>query len=162
MEIFVTRLKKHSAITRFRVLFVIAFFRKHRSRYISMSHNKWTSISLSLTCFSENAQELSKRFLDRPTSAMNTSIFWVEYIAKYGNVLQSPALNLNRWQRNLLDVYAFILAVIVTALGVALFVLCKLKNLLFGSRVCAQKDSATIKSKKNKWRTSEETLYRCY
>jgi len=100
--------------------------------------------------YRENVQKLSKLFLDRPTSPLNTSIFWVEYVAKYGNVLQSPAINLYWWQRNLLDVYGFILAVIVTALGVVLFVLRKLKNLLFGSRVCAKKDSAAIKSKKNK------------
>ncbi|XP_029165274.1 UDP-glucuronosyltransferase 2A3-like [Nylanderia fulva] len=98
--------------------------------------------------YRENAQELSRKFLDRPTSALNTSIFWVEYVAKYGNVLQSPALNLNCWQRNLLDVYAFIFAVVVSALGIVLFVLCKLKNLLFGSR--KKKDSAAAKSKKNK------------
>lgn len=125
---------------------VIAFTCKHLIllyRYLSKC------LSLSLARFSENVQKLSKLFLHRPTSPLNTSIFWVEYVAKYGNVLQSPAINLYWWQRNLLDVYGFILAVIITALGVVLFVLRKLKNLLFGSRVCA-KDSAAIKSKKNK------------
>lgn len=107
-------------------------------------------LSLSLACFSKNAQKLSKLFLDRPMSALNTSIFWVEYVAKYGNVLQSPAINLYWWQRNLLDVYVFILAVIITALCIVLFILRKLKNLLFGSPVCAKKNSAVIKSKKNK------------
>ncbi|XP_050462109.1 UDP-glucosyltransferase 2-like [Cataglyphis hispanica] len=100
--------------------------------------------------YRENAQKLSKLFLDRPMSALNTSIFWVEYVAKYGNVLQSPAIKLYWWQRNLLDVYAFILAVIITALCIVLFILRKLKNLLFGSPVCAKKNSAAIKSKKNK------------
>ncbi|XP_072749985.1 UDP-glucosyltransferase 2 [Anoplolepis gracilipes] len=100
--------------------------------------------------YRENAQKLSKLFLDRPVTALNTSIFWVEYVAKYGNVLQSPAIKLYWWQRHLLDVYAFILAVIVTALCIVLYVLRKLKNLLFGSSVCAKKDSAAIRSKKNK------------
>ncbi|XP_011266198.2 UDP-glucuronosyltransferase 1-9 [Camponotus floridanus] len=96
----------------------------------------------------ENAQRLSKLFNDRPMDALNTSIFWVEYIAKYGNVLQSPAIDLYWWQLNLLDVYAFIVAVIIVALFIVLFVLRKLKNLLFGSP--ARKDSAAIKFKKNK------------
>jgi len=54
------------------------------------------------------------------------------------------------WQLNLLDVYAFIIVVIIIVLCIVLFVLRKLKNLLFGSP--ARKDSAVIKFKKNKWR----------
>jgi len=100
--------------------------------------------------YRENVQKLSKVFLDRPTSALDTSIYWVEYIAKYGNVLQSPALNLHWWQQDLLDIYAFILVVIITVLYIALFILRKLKKLLFGSRTCAKKDNAAVKSKKNK------------
>lgn len=89
-------------------------------------------------------------FLDRPMSAMNTSIYWVEYIAKYGNVLQSPALKLHWYQRYLLDVYAFLLVVIITVLYVVLFILRKFKRLLFGSRAGAKKDNIAMKSKKNK------------
>lgn len=83
-------------------------------------------------------------------SAMNTSVYWVEYVAKYGNVLQSPALKLHWCQRYLLDIYAFLLVVIVTVLYVVLFILRKFKRLLFGSRVCAKKDNIAMKSKKNK------------
>ncbi|XP_025262697.1 UDP-glucuronosyltransferase 1-3-like [Camponotus floridanus] len=96
----------------------------------------------------KNVQRLSKLFVDRPMSALNTSIFWIEYIGKHGNVLQSPAIDLYWWQLNLLDVYAFIVAVIIIALCIVLFVLRKLKNLLFG--LPARKDSAAIKLKKNK------------
>ncbi|XP_011707628.1 PREDICTED: UDP-glucuronosyltransferase 1-9-like [Wasmannia auropunctata] len=98
--------------------------------------------------YRENIRKMSKMYVDRPISPMNMSVFWIEYVAKYGNVLQSPALNLYWWQQCLLDVYAFILAVIITVLYIALFILRKLKNLLFGSR--AKKDSAAMKSKKNK------------
>ncbi|EZA57757.1 UDP-glucuronosyltransferase 1-9 [Ooceraea biroi] len=101
--------------------------------------------------YRENIQQLSKLFLDRPMSALNTSIYWVEYVAKYGNVLQSPALQLYWWQWNLLDIFAFIFAVIATVLYIALYILRKLKNyLLFGSRACANKSGAALKSKKNK------------
>lgn len=100
--------------------------------------------------YRDNMQRLSKLFLDRPMSPLNTSIFWVEYVARNGNRLRSPALELYWWQRNLLDVYAFIFAVIVTVLYIALFTLRKLKNLFFGSRADRNQDSAAIKSKKNK------------
>lgn len=158
MRIFFSRLKRSLAsngnlcnatnkyctlsITRFRVSCrIIAFISKYQS---------CCNAFLSLTRFSENAQRLSNLFIDRPIDALNTSIFWIEYIAKYGNVLQSPAIDLYWWQVNLLDVYAFIVAVIIIALCIVLFVLRKLKNLLFGSSACAKKDSAAIKFKKNK------------
>ncbi|XP_012215174.1 UDP-glucosyltransferase 2 [Linepithema humile] len=100
--------------------------------------------------YRKNIQKLSKMYLDRPSSAMNTSIFWVEYIAKYGNVLKSPVTRLHWWQRNLFDIYAFISLVIIVVLYLALFILRTLKKLVFGSRACAKKDNAAIKSKKNK------------
>ncbi|XP_011867942.1 PREDICTED: UDP-glucuronosyltransferase 3A1-like [Vollenhovia emeryi] len=99
--------------------------------------------------YRENIQTLSKKFLDRPISALDESIFWVEYIGKYGNVIQSPALQLYWWQHCLLDVYALIFVVIITVLYIVLFVLRKLKRLLFGSRT-PKKDNAAMKSKKNK------------
>lgn len=89
-------------------------------------------------------------YFDRPTSAMNTSIFWVEYVIKHGNVLKSPATRLYWWQRDLLDVYAVLLLAIIVVLYLALFILRTLKRLLFGTRACAKKDNAAIKSKKNK------------
>ncbi|EZA57756.1 hypothetical protein DMN91_002716 [Ooceraea biroi] len=98
--------------------------------------------------YRNNMQRLQKLFLDRPMSPLNTSIYWVEYVAKYGNVLQSPALQLYWWQRNLLDVYAFIFVVIATVLYITLYSLRKLKNFLFGSR--ASKNSAAARSKKDK------------
>ncbi|KYN31800.1 UDP-glucuronosyltransferase 1-9 [Trachymyrmex septentrionalis] len=99
--------------------------------------------------YRENVQKLSKLFLDRPMSALDTAIFWVEYVGKFGNVLQSPGIKLTWWQRNLVDIYAFIFIVIIIVLYIALFILRKLKKLLFGSRACA-KNNAALKLKKNK------------
>jgi len=105
---------------------------------------------ISLICFSQNVQKLSKMYLDRPLSAMNTSIFWIEYIAKYGNVLKSPVTRLYWWQRDLWDIYAFIFLVIIVMLYLTLFILRILKKLLLRSRTCTKKDNAAIKSKKDK------------
>ncbi|XP_020292988.1 UDP-glucuronosyltransferase 2B17-like [Pseudomyrmex gracilis] len=47
--------------------------------------------------YRSNVQKLSKMFLDRPVSPLNTSIFWVEYIAKYGSVASFNAIHLQKW-----------------------------------------------------------------
>ncbi|XP_011056896.1 PREDICTED: UDP-glucuronosyltransferase 1-9-like [Acromyrmex echinatior] len=100
--------------------------------------------------YRENIQKLSKLFLDRPMKPLDTAIFWVEYVTKFRNVLQSPGIKLNWWQRNLVDIYVFIFTVISIVFYIALFILRKLMKLLFGSRTCAKKDNAAMKLKKNK------------
>ncbi|XP_043682853.1 UDP-glucosyltransferase 2-like isoform X4 [Vespula pensylvanica] len=58
----------------------------------------------------EAARKLSQQFLDRPLKPIDTANFWIEYIVKYGkDALRSPAMDLNWWQVELLDVYAFLL-----------------------------------------------------
>ncbi|XP_025159918.1 UDP-glucuronosyltransferase isoform X2 [Harpegnathos saltator] len=99
--------------------------------------------------YRENVQKLSRLFLDRPMNALDTAIYWVEYVVKHGNFLQSPAMHLSWWQHHLLDVYAFLLFVVSAVLLAALFILRKIKRLLFGTRACT-KDSAAVKSKKDK------------
>lgn len=119
-------------------------------------------LNFSLIHFSENIQKFSKMFLDRPISPSNMAVYWVEYIAKYGNVLQSPALNLYWWQRYLLDVYAVIFAVIITVLYTVLFIFRKLKKFLCGSRTSTKKDNAAMKSKKNKWKCCINNIPFCF
>lgn len=62
-------------------------------------------------------KKLSRKFMDRPLSAADTAIYWVEYIIKHGaNALRSPAMDLTWWQVELLDVVAFILIATIAAL----------------------------------------------
>lgn len=51
-------------------------------------------------------------------SPLDTAIYWVEYVARYGNILQSPATKLTFWQYYLIDVYGFILLSIIIILYV--------------------------------------------
>jgi len=81
---------------------------------------------------------------------------------KYGNVLQSPAINLYWWQQCLLDVYAFILTIIITVFYLVLFIFRKLKKLLFGLRINAKKDNVATESKKNKWSCYTNTISLCF
>lgn len=61
-------------------------------------------------------KELSDNFLDRPLSAMDTACFWIEYVIRRGNkVMRSASLDLFWWQIALLDVYAAILLLALSA-----------------------------------------------
>ncbi|XP_057336618.1 UDP-glucosyltransferase 2-like [Microplitis mediator] len=99
--------------------------------------------------YRDNIKRLSKLFLDRPMSAMDTAIFWVEYTARNGNILQSPATKLSWWQYYLIDVYGFILLCIAAVLYITK---CLIKFLyrLICSRKSSQNKTPVAKSKKNK------------
>lgn len=71
--------------------------------------------------YSESAKLNSKLFKAKPMKAMDTALFWIEYVAQYGNVLRSPALELTWWQLNLIDVYGF-LFFCVSAFSTVIFI----------------------------------------
>ncbi|XP_012282472.1 UDP-glucuronosyltransferase-like [Orussus abietinus] len=59
--------------------------------------------------YREAAKFESARFRDRPMTATNTAIFWIEYVVRNGaNSLRSLSLDLHWWQIALLDVYGFL------------------------------------------------------
>ncbi|KAK0175125.1 hypothetical protein PV327_008904 [Microctonus hyperodae] len=99
--------------------------------------------------YRKNIKTLSALFNDRPMAAMDTAIYWVEYAARRGNILKSPATNLTWWQYYLIDVYATILFVILFVLFVVKLIL----KFLF-KIVCSRKSNeakmSIEKNKKNK------------
>ncbi|KAF0773792.1 UDP-glucuronosyltransferase 2B13-like [Aphis craccivora] len=56
--------------------------------------------------YRSKASELSARFRDRPTSALQTAVFWTEYVIRHGNATNnaSPAIDYDFYQYFLLDV----------------------------------------------------------
>lgn len=79
--------------------------------------------------FRKAAEKLSQRFRDRPMSPMDTSIFWVEYIARHGkDALRSPVVDMPWWQASLLDVYGFILF----SMLLIMYVIAKLVRIVVG------------------------------
>jgi len=53
---------------------------------------------------------MSKKFNDRPMSALDTACYWIEYIMRNGgDILRSPAVDLYWWEVALIDVYGLIL-----------------------------------------------------
>ncbi|XP_012282468.1 UDP-glucuronosyltransferase 2A3-like [Orussus abietinus] len=69
-----------------------------------------TEMVVNNTKYREAALHQSKLFRDRPLSAKDATIFWLEYVVRNGaNSLRSSALDLAWWQIALLDVFGFIL-----------------------------------------------------
>lgn len=68
--------------------------------------------------YKRNALEVSKRFQDRPMSALDTAMYWIEYVIRHKGArhMKSSAMELSWIAYNMIDVYAFII------LGMLLFV----------------------------------------
>ncbi|MBO8927591.1 hypothetical protein INP01_14215, partial [Staphylococcus aureus] len=61
----------------------------------------------------ENVKRMSSIFHDRPMSALNTAVYWVEYVIrnKGAHHLRSAAVDLTWYQYYLLDVIAFLIII---------------------------------------------------
>ncbi|XP_013186832.2 UDP-glycosyltransferase UGT5 [Amyelois transitella] len=75
------------------------------------------------------AKEISARFKDRPMSALDTAVYWLEYVIrnKGATYMKNPALKLNRIASTMLDVYVFIFMVFT----IIFFILTKILKTLF-------------------------------
>ncbi|XP_017877635.1 UDP-glucuronosyltransferase 2B1-like isoform X2 [Ceratina calcarata] len=86
--------------------------------------------------YRESAKRNSRMFRDRPMSAKETAMYWIEYVIRNGpDSLRSPAVVLPWWKRKMLDVFAFlivcfVLAIIVSVLllGILFKAFCKYKR----------------------------------
>ncbi|XP_034941506.1 uncharacterized protein [Chelonus insularis] len=78
------------------------------------------------------AQYESAKFLGRPMSAMDTTIFWIEYVIKFGpNALRSPAVDMPWWQVALIDVYIFFISFIIFTVFLMVIIIRSCITLLF-------------------------------
>lgn len=95
----------------------------------------------------KNAKAMSARFKDRPMRALDTAMYWIEYVIRNNGAdyLRNPALELNWIAYNMLDVYGFILIVIITNI----YALYKLMKWLVKITVEATNIKKTENGKKN-------------
>ncbi|XP_076761112.1 uncharacterized protein LOC143429385 [Xylocopa sonorina] len=100
--------------------------------------------------YRNNMKRVSHLFRDRPMTAVDTAVYWTEYVARNGFALQSPAVHLNWWQQHLLDVYAFLLACFTAVICVIGFVLKKLISYFCNRGSCPRKEKGSSESKKRK------------
>ncbi|ODM98018.1 UDP-glucuronosyltransferase 1-7C [Orchesella cincta] len=68
--------------------------------------------------YKKNVVEVSKRFMDRPQTPLETATWWVEYVIRHEDTsfMRPLAASLTWYQRRLLDVYAFLLVILISLL----------------------------------------------
>ncbi len=73
------------------------------------------STMLSNQTYTIRVKELSKLYRDRPQTALDTAVYWTEYVIRHRGAphLQTPQVQMNFIQRNSLDVVAFLILLIL-------------------------------------------------
>jgi hypothetical protein len=84
----------------------------------------------------ENARRTSRIFCDRPQSALDTAIFWTEYVIRHAGApqLRTAAVELAWYQYLLLDVCAVLMAVVVSACAAMYYVTATVIQFLLSRR----------------------------
>ena len=73
-----------------------------------------------------SVEEQHRLFLDRPMSAVDTAVWWVEYTMRHNGAshLRPASLTLSWWQYYLLDVIAFLIITLIIFLFVSIKMFC--------------------------------------
>jgi len=94
--------------------------------------------------FTLKAKHLSSIIKDQPQTPLDRAVFWTEYLIRHKGAphLRSAARKLNFFQYHSLDVYAFVLAILITLIAASV-VLCKVCI----RKVCGKKGKVTSDKK---------------
>lgn len=65
--------------------------------------------------YSKNAKKMSIRFQDRPMTALDTAVFWVEYVIRNNgaNFIKNPANTLSWYAYYMLDILGLLLSIML-------------------------------------------------
>ncbi|XP_023940212.2 UDP-glycosyltransferase UGT5 [Bicyclus anynana] len=98
--------------------------------------NKTINEILNNDSYLKTAREVQKRWNDRPMSPLDTTIFWLEYVIrnKGAEYMKNPARNMNWFEYTMLDVYAFILLIIVAVLAFFLKLILIVRAIVYGNQ----------------------------
>nr|ATN96035.1 UDP-glucuronosyl transferase 351A4 [Aphis gossypii] len=83
--------------------------------------------------FTENAKKMSTIFHDRPMSALDTAVYWVEYVIRHKGAhhLRSTAVKLTWYQYLLLDVILFFIVISLLLIYIFYFITkCIIRSIL--------------------------------
>ncbi|KAJ6641713.1 UDP-glucosyltransferase 2 [Pseudolycoriella hygida] len=96
---------------------------------------------LQQTKYKSNVKRISSLYRDRPLSAIETAIFWIEYVIRHNGAkhLQYPGVELNFFQQNSLDVIGFLFVVFYIVLKTFKFILKKLFSICCKGKKTDQK-----------------------
>lgn len=99
-------------------------------QYTSLTEEELRSTILEVLnnpMYRENVKKFSTLYRDRPMTPRQLVRYWVDYVIRHNGAkhMQSPAVHMNWWQLNSLDVIGFLLAVIFGIVGIFV-VICKM------------------------------------
>lgn len=104
---------------------------------------------LSSNKYAEAVKTLSDLYKDKPMTAVDSAIFWIEYVIRHKGAkhMQYPGVELNFIQKSSLDVVAFVFLVLYVISKIIIFGFRKLKAVCCGK---TQSESVAAKKKKQK------------
>uniref|UniRef100_A0A8D8DV69 UDP-glucuronosyltransferase n=1 Tax=Culex pipiens TaxID=7175 RepID=A0A8D8DV69_CULPI len=100
------------------------------------SVSKAINTVLGTPSYTKTAQLISQRFRDRPLTAQQTALYWVDYVIRHGGAphLRSPAMDLSLLQYKLLDVYLVLLAIVLAIAALNFYIARAILRKLFKTR----------------------------
>lgn len=101
--------------------------------------------------YKKNVLEVSKRFMDRPQKPVDTAVWWTEYVLRQEDTsfMRPMSVNLAWYQRRQLDVWAFLILVVV------IYLYCSVKILKYVfNKLVARPSSQSTKNKAKKAKLS--------
>lgn len=99
--------------------------------------------------YKKTAMDLSAAFKHRPMPALQTGIFWTEYLLRHGpKVFDSPVKRMALWQREGLDVLLLLIILIVSIVTLPIVVI----KFVFSKLSSIKTDSKKVKPTKSKKR----------
>lgn len=103
--------------------------------------------------YKRNAEQVSKRFRDRPMTPLDTAMFWIEYVIRNKDAayMQNPALALSWVASNMLDVYAFVLILVLAIIFIFAKLLAILVNIFTNQSYVVKITKENRYKKKTKW-----------
>ncbi|PSN46987.1 hypothetical protein C0J52_17341 [Blattella germanica] len=101
--------------------------------------------------YEKNAKRMAALFRDRPQSALETAVFWTEYVIRHQGAfhLRTAAVDMPWYQYLLLDVIATLLLIIILAFVMIYYILKKITSLIFGRKPSSSMNGHLQKSKKH-------------
>lgn len=84
--------------------------------------------------YGQQAHKLSSLYRDRPEHPLDKAAFWIEYVIRHNGArhMQSSAVHLNVFQYYMVDVLAFILAIVFVIVKIIAVTCKQLKRKIFG------------------------------
>ncbi|XP_055846093.1 UDP-glycosyltransferase UGT5-like [Episyrphus balteatus] len=117
--------------------------------YATLTHDEFSKTVnevLTNNRYRDNVQRFARIYKDRPMTAKETAVYWVEYVLRHRGAphMQSPAIHLNHFQLMSLDVIGFFIVVAYVSFKIVK-ILFKLED--FIHFLCVRSESVILSGK---------------